>query len=295
MKKKRKTILWKNLCSGNAGKTWKARNSELMRSILMVLAILVLINTAACPGEEITPELNQLYPRTQYSTGETSDITSSYLILHLPGQNMVWYGFQRANYNVPRASRGGEYSEEYHTFGGYFTPPGVFSYQYDYFRMTNIFAQQTEILGGEATCRLSPPVAAGLGYYSSTYPYCKASQYTARLLLYPSATLTMNTKVIYTETSLGRNGMALQEKLTWSPRPGFSLQLRGTVGRRFHYIDNDISSFYTQYQELQSSCGAQLNLGLGRQGEATLCLGYTRDSFDGYSTQGYTGGLKVYF
>jgi hypothetical protein len=266
-----------------------------MRIMFVSFFLFFLLWATAWPGEEITPEFNQFYTRTQYSTGETSDITASYLILHLPRKDMVWYGFQRANYNVPGAFRGGNYSEEYHTLGGYFTPPGKFSYQYDYFRLTNIFAQQTEILGGEVTCRLSPPVAAGLAYYSSTHPYYRVNQYSARLLYYPSAAVTLNTKVIYTDTSYSRNGLAFQEKITWCPRPDFSFQLKGIAGRRFHYVDNDISSFYTQFQELQSSCGVQLDWTFDHQGQATLCLGYNRDSFDGYFTQGYTGGLKVHF
>ncbi|GEM_PF-2367482 len=263
------------------------------------LCLLIVVTTALCSTQafaEETPkvEYNQYYTYSNYSTGERSDINSSFLVLHLPNSSKIWYGYQSTAYTEPPRLFGlGKYLEDYHTAGGYFTYKNRFSYQVDYFRLTNSLGHLTTVGGGEFIHRLGNSFSAGAAYYSTSSPFYTVRQFNARLFYFPCSTLSFNTKLYITDSTDSRSGTAVQERINWQMSPSVGLQLRGATGRRINAVDNDISSFYTQYAPLLSSYGAFVNCNIN--GETSFVLGYNRDDFEGYHVEGFQGGLKVYF
>lgn len=263
------------------------------------LYILVVVITALCSAQasaDQTPEVefNQYFTYSKYSTGETSHITSSFLLLHFPNSSKIWYGYQSTVYiEPPRPFGFGKFSEDYHTVGGYFTYKNRFSYQFDYFRMSNQLGHLTTVGGGEFIHRLGNSFSAGVAYYHTANPQFSVNQYNARLFYFPCSTLSFNTKLYIIENSDSRHGTAVQERINWQMSPSVGLQLRGAAGRRINAVDNDISSVYTQYAPLLSSYGAFMNCSINN--EASFVVGYNRDNFEGYHVDGFQGGLKVYF
>lgn len=263
------------------------------------LYLLAAIITALCSTQvsaDQTPEVefNQYFTYSKYSTGETSHITSSFLLLNLPNTSKIWYGYQSTVYiEPPRPVGFGRFSEDYHTVGGYFTYKNRFSYQFDCFRMSNQLGHLTTVLGGEFIHRLGDRLSAGVGYYHTTNPYYSIKQYNARLFYFPCSTLSFNTKLYIIDSTDSRHGTAVQERINWQISPSASLQLRGAAGRRINAVDNDISTVYTQYAPLLSSYGAFMNCNINN--EASFVVGYNRDNFESYHVDGFQGGLKVYF
>lgn len=282
-----------------------ARQMDDMKSTTHVFLLVALI-TALCSSQALadqTPkvEFNQYFTYSQYSTGEASHITSSFLLFHFPNESKLWYGYQSTVYiEPPRPFGFGKFKEDYNTVGGYFTYKNRLSYQFDCFRMTNQLGDLTTIYGGELIHRVGKNLAAGAAYYYTSNPRFTMKQYNARLYYAPSKKLSFNTKLYVNDSSSidprssdSRSGTAVQERINWQMSPSVSLQLRGAVGRRINAVDNDISSVYTQYAVLLSSCGAFMTCRLND--ESSLVLGYNRDVFDGYSVDGFQGGLKLYF
>jgi len=248
---------------------------------------------AKAPGD-IKVDFTQILSNVAYSNGQRADTTFSVVTMTFPNRNQVWTGFYKMAWNPQPNLRTDPYYEEYYTMGGKFFDRDRFSYQADYFRMTNSRNELSETLGGECCYRFGKGLWTGVGYYSSNYfQRYKMNQYTGRLLYFANRRLSFNTKLYITETSEKRNGTAIQEKVDYALTERVAIQLRGSTGKRIHALDNDNSSFYSQYEDLQNTLGAQISGGINDQ--ISVFAGYSKDNFDLYSQKIVFGGLKINF
>jgi hypothetical protein len=252
------------------------------------------LKAQAVTSDNIKVELKQILSDVSYNTGAKANTNFTVLTMNFPSRNKLWYGFYKMNWNAPASAPSPPYKEEYHTVGGMFYDRDLATYQVDYFRMTNSDNQMTETLGGEYCHRVGRGLYGGLGYYSSTFYDYKMTEYTLRLLYYATPRLSFNTKVYFTETTEDRRGTAIQEKIDFSFSPTLSIQLRGATGKRVHALDNDLNTFYSQYEDLENSLGAQVCWTFDDQ--ASLFLGYSQDTFSAYgphTEKVIFGGLNI--
>jgi hypothetical protein len=248
---------------------------------------------ATAPGD-IKVDLTQIFSNVAYSNGERADTNFTILTMNFPNRNQVWYGFYKMAWNARPSAPSPPYFEEYYTLGGKFYDRDRAWYQLDYFRMTNSNNRITETLGGEYCYHFGKSLWGGAGYYSSNFfEKYKMTEYTLRLLYYATPRLSFNTKLYFTETSENRKGTALQEKVDFALTNNVAIQVRGATGKRIHALDNDGSSFYSQYEDLQSSLGAQVSWGMNSQ--LALFAGFSKDNFDAYSQKITFGGLNIKF
>ncbi len=245
-------------------------------------------------ASDINVDFSQILSNVAYSNGQRADTTFSVLALTFPSRTKIWYGYYQMAWNPQPGLRAEPYFENYYTLGGKFYDRDRAWYQVDCFRMTDSKNRLSETLGGEYCHRIGKNIWAGAGYYSSNYFQAyKMNEYTLRLQYYATPRLTFNTKLYMTETSEHRHGTALQEKIDFGLTEKIGLQVRGSTGKRIHALDNDNSSFYSQFEDLKDSLGAQVSWGVNR--EIALFAGYSQDNFDGYFQKITFGGMNIKF
>lgn len=271
----------------------------LARWLFAILALILTYLAGVSPcgaqekNEQINLELNGFYTRGNYSVGTSSDSYATFMTLLFPKEARAWAGYNRVKYNAVSGLYAGGYEQRIYCVGGYFHLGKADSVQIDCFQMRDSLGSSTDIYGAEYFHKLSPNFFGGLSFFNSSYPGYTVRQYTPRLIIYPTRKITLNSKIYITQTSDDRSGIAFQQKITAELGRHLKGNAGVATGRRINAVDNDITGFYTQVNDLKGTFYASIEFLPCEWGK--IVAGYEHDVFEGYTIDYYTAGVRVRF
>lgn len=254
------------------------------------------VGSEPVPEPDIPPlrtvEISTYYTAGRYSGGGTSNGLAEYAQFFFEPGSKIYVGHNSTLYTDTAAFQNG-LRQDVNNIGAYLRLDESNFLNLDYFNISDNQGGRGSVVGVEYDHSFDPTLTAGLALSSSSYPGYNVQQIVPRLIWWPDPTVSLNSRVYVTTSSLTDTRVCLSEKLTYFPSPQWEFQLGGVLGSSLNRLDNDTSVIYTQSQIQNGSWFAGLDFKPGT--DVKFRLVFEKAFFQGYNVNYWTAGAAVKF
>ena len=244
------------------------------------------------PEQFPTVDISTYFTFGSYNTGGSSSGLSEYFQYYFEPGSKIYVGHSTTTYNNTGAFQDG-LRQQLNNIGTLIQLDEKNFLNLDYFNLSDNQGGTANLFSVEFDHSFDPSLTAGLAINSSSYPGYSVQQIIPRIIWWPDESISLNSRIYVTTSSLTSTKVCLSEKLSYFPSPQWELQVGGVLGSSLNRIDNDTSVVYTQTQVQNGSFFA----GVGYKPIQNLKLDfcYEKAFFQGYLIDYFKGGASIRF